>query len=139
MPGTYSLLVVLDRPAEVTVGALGPRSFDAGSYVYTGSAFGPGGFKRVCRHHELAAGERDARHWHLDYLLGAAPSRIDGVWCSTGADRECAIASALPGIAVDGFGASDCDCAAHLHEFATREAAVAALDRLHDRRGLPGS
>ena len=29
-------------------------------------------------------------------------------------DRECAVAQALPGDRVDGFGASDCDCGSHL-------------------------
>ena len=68
--GTYTLLVELPECSTVEVGALGSLDLDAGWYAYTGSALGPGGFTRVQRHREMAVGERAARHWHVDYLLG---------------------------------------------------------------------
>jgi len=116
--GTYTLLVELAEPATIEVGALGEREFPAGAYAYTGSAFGPGGFARVERHRELAAGERDARHWHIDYLLGHPEASVAAVVRTADADVECAVSRALAdgdGITrVAGFGASDCDCDSHL-------------------------
>ena len=112
--GTYTLLVELPEAATVEVGALGERRFPAGWYAYTGSALGAGGFSRVDRHYELAAGERTARHWHVDYLLGHDGAHVRGDVRTPDADVECAVALALPDSPVEGFGASDCDCAAHL-------------------------
>jgi len=133
--GTYTLLCELAEPASITVGALGEREFAAGWYAYTGSAFGPGGFARVERHRDLAAGERTARHWHVDYLLGHPATRVDAVARTPGADRECAVSDALAaadGAArVDGFGASDCDCPAHLVFAPERETLAAVLAREH--------
>ena len=113
--GTYTLLVGLEAPAIIEVGALGEREFPAGLFAYTGSAHGPGGFARVDRHRELAAGERDTRHWHVDYLLGHPAASIERVIRSGGVDAECAVAASIDGDPVAGFGASDCDCSTHLH------------------------
>ena len=112
--GTYTLLIGLDAPADITVGALGEHRFPAGAYAYTGSAFGSGGFARVDRHYELAAGERGTRHWHIDYLLGHDDASIRGDVRTPGADVECAVAAELPEGPVAGFGASDCGCRSHL-------------------------
>ncbi|MEF8806603.1 GIY-YIG nuclease family protein [Natronomonas sp.] len=112
--GTYTLLVEVPEATTITVGALGDQQFPAGWFAYTGSAFGTGGFGRVDRHYELAAGERDTRHWHIDYLLGHPDSRIRGDVRTPDDDVECAVASALPDGPVDGFGASDCTCGSHL-------------------------
>jgi Uri superfamily endonuclease len=127
--GTYTLLVELAAPARITVGALGEIGFDAGTYAYTGSAFGPGGLARVDRHRELAAGERDARHWHVDYLLGHDATRIIDVVESPDAAIECAVAERLPAGPVPGFGASDCECATHLAADVTHE----VVERAHER------
>lgn len=117
-PGTYVLLVDLGEPAEIAFGAAGAMELDAGRYAYVGSAFGPGGLSRVGRHRELAAGRRDTRHWHIDYLLGHDTAAINGVLAETGVDRECAVATALGDSGeMLPFGASDCDCPGHLvHE-----------------------
>lgn len=130
MGGTYVLVIEATRAATIEVGALGDRTFEAGAYAYVGSAFGPGGFSRVDRHRELAAGDRETRHWHVDYLLGHPATRLEAAITFPDADRECELAAALPGEPVDGFGASDCDCAAHLlaapSTDAIRDAAVDA-------------
>lgn len=112
--GTYTLLVELSREATIEIGALGEQTLPAGWYAYTGSAFGSGGFGRVDRHYELAAGERATRHWHIDYLLGHESSSIRGDVRTPELDVECAVARALPASPCSGFGASDCDCPAHL-------------------------
>ncbi|WP_440763655.1 GIY-YIG nuclease family protein [Natronorubrum sp. DTA7] len=114
MGGTYVLGIDLTRAATIEVGALGRIEFDAGAYAYVGSAFGPGGFARVDRHRQLAAGDRDTRHWHIDYLLGHAETSLETAITFPDADRECELADRLPGERVTGFGASDCDCSAHL-------------------------
>ena len=114
MSGTYVLVIDVPRTTSVDVGALGERTFDAGTYAYVGSAFGPGGFSRVDRHRELAAGDRETRHWHIDYLLGQSATALETAIVFPDADRECELAAQLPGTPVDDFGASDCDCTGHL-------------------------
>jgi len=112
--GTYTLVVALDRDATIAVGALGDVAFEAGTYAYTGSALGRGGFSRVDRHRELAAADRDVRHWHVDYLLGHDAAGIVDVVTTPDEAIECAVARRLPSGPGDGFGASDCDCDDHL-------------------------
>jgi Uri superfamily endonuclease len=133
--GTYTILVNLPEAATVAVGALGEHRFPAGYYAYTGSAFGPGGFARVDRHMEIAAGDRDARHWHVDYLLGDTPARIETVVRSAEVDIECEVAASIDDVGetvVPGFGASDCDCQTHLHFTAEKAPLLAAIRSAHD-------
>ena len=134
MGGTYVLLVDVPRASTLEVGALGAREFPAGTYAYVGSAVGPGGFARVDRHRELDRGERDTRHWHVDYLLGHPETDLEAAITFPDADRECELAATLPGDPVVGFGASDCDCPGHLLETpgleTVREAATAEGGRL---------
>ncbi|MEF8907286.1 MAG: GIY-YIG nuclease family protein [Haloarculaceae archaeon] len=132
--GTYTLLAELAEPATVEVGALGAVDFDAGWYAYVGSALGSGGFSRVQRHRELAAGERETRHWHIDYLLGHPAATLDAIVASTGTDVECAVARGLADAglaAVDGFGCSDCGCDTHLAHAPARRPLVTAVARVH--------
>ncbi|MEF8778506.1 MAG: GIY-YIG nuclease family protein [Natronomonas sp.] len=112
--GTYTLVMELKRAVTIEIGALGTHQLPAGWYAYTGSALGSGGFSRVDRHYELAAGERSTRHWHIDYLLGHEAASIRGDVRTPGADIECVVAMSLPFSPVGGFGASDCDCSSHL-------------------------
>ncbi|MFU8867747.1 GIY-YIG nuclease family protein [Natronococcus sp.] len=121
MSGTYVLAIDVERPISVAVGALGECEFAAETYAYVGSAFGPGGFARLDRHRELARGERDVRHWHVDYLLGHEAATLAATARYPDADRECELAKTLPGEAVPEFGASDCDCGSHLLETAGLE------------------
>lgn len=130
--GTYTLLVELSTDATVSVGALGDYTFPAGWYGYTGSAFGTGGFARVDRHRELAAGERDARHWHIDYLLGHPAAQLTDDVRTIDRDVECAVARELPDGPVDGFGASDCDCVSHLAYAPDRNELLRAVRDAHE-------
>lgn len=121
--GIYVLLLHLQSPRRVTVGALGEHTFAAGWYAYAGSAHGAGGLDaRLTRHF---AREKRLR-WHIDYLLRAADS-VSAWTAPLPGDWECEWArrlAATPGAAtpVPGFGASDCRCASHLVCFATRPA-----------------
>ena len=129
--GTYTLLVELRESAPIEIGALGEYDFAAGWYAYTGSALGSGGFSRIDRHRELAAGQRDTRHWHIDYLLGHPAAAIDTVIRSRGAEIECAVATAVAGEPVPDFGCSDCACGSHLHYAPERAALLDTVDRAH--------
>lgn len=127
--GTYALLLRLDAPQTVVVGALGELSFPAGWYLYLGSARGPGGLAaRLARHRRRG----DKRfHWHIDYLR--AVTLLVQVWTSSGASHECdwaTAAAALPGarVVVPRFGASDCRCPAHLFHY-TRQPEASELER----------
>lgn len=116
--GTYVLALHLGRREILTVGRLGEIEFPAGWYLYTGSAFGPGGLRaRLARHQRRkATGKR--LHWHIDYLRER--SFWGGAWiCASERRLECTWAGLLrrlPGteIVARGFGASDCRCPAHL-------------------------
>ena len=134
--GTYTLLVGLGGAATIEVGALGEHRFEAGWYAYVGSARGPGGFSRVDRHRELAAGERETRHWHIDYLLGHPAASVAGVVRTASVDGECAVARAVGGERVPGFGCSDCGCNSHLISRGSREALCTSVERAH--RDLDG-
>jgi endonuclease-3 len=129
--GTYTLLVELSTEAAVEVGALGTLSLDAGWYAYTGSALGPGGFARVDRHRELAAGQRSTRHWHVDYLLGHDAAALDAVTRSAGLDAECRVARAVGGDPVPEFGCSDCGCDSHLAYASRRGPLSDSVARAH--------
>jgi len=129
------LLIELEAGATIEFGAAGERDLSAGWYAYTGSAFGTGGFSRVERHRELARGERDVRHWHVDYLLGHPASRLSEVVKSTGEDVECEVSRELESVAepIAGLGASDCDCDSHLRSAPDREALARAVRAAHER------
>lgn len=114
-PGTYALVLRAENEEEIEVGALGVMTVESGVYVYVGSAFGPGGLRaRVSRH---VRGD-GALHWHVDYLRAA--TTLVTVWYTHDPNRrECTwaeILRSLPRATVPlaGFGASDCNCSAHL-------------------------
>jgi endonuclease-3 len=129
--GTYTLVIELSETARIGVGALGTCTFDSGWYAYVGSANGPGGFARVDRHRELAAGDRDVRHWHVDYLLGHPGAAIDVVERTSGADAECRVAASIDGTAVPDFGCSDCDCDSHLFYNSSRASLLDSVRASH--------
>ncbi len=113
-PGAYALLLRLTEPVEAPARAFPSAVLTPGTYLYAGSAWGPGGIRaRVLRH----ARRRKAQHWHVDRLTRVAD--LMTVIAFPGG-HECEVierARALPGTSVPirGFGSSDCrSCAAHL-------------------------
>jgi len=118
--GVYVLIFKLETPLELQVGRLGRHTLPAGTLLYVGSAFGPGGLRARLAWH-LKSQKRI--HWHIDaltsvilpvaYLCDASGRRLECQWAQHLAD--------LPGafIPVPGFGSSDCraGCAAHLIAF----------------------
>lgn len=124
--GCYHLLYHLPRATRVRVGALGTFELLEGWYVYTGSAFGPGGLAaRVARHCACACGpNRPTPRWHVDYL-GAVADLVEVVLLPGSERRECEhartiLAMAGASVPVPRFGSSDCRCPAHLVRFARR-------------------
>jgi Uri superfamily endonuclease len=113
--GTYVLVFLLDQPRRIKVGRLGNFTFKPGTYLYTGSALGPGGLSgRIHRH--LRPESQKRSHWHID-ALASKGSLIDIWWSTSPRRQECAwgeILSMAGDRSVPGFGASDCRCAGHL-------------------------
>ena len=109
-PLSYRLMVWLECPLRLRVGALGERSFPAGLYIYTGSARKTMA-ARLRRHLR-----REKRlRWHVDYLLSAPGVQVLEVEIL--AETECEVNQASGGhVRVTGFGASDCraGCGSHL-------------------------
>lgn len=131
--GTYALLLHAAESQHVDVGALGRLRVRPGVYVYVGSAFGPGGLCARVQRHVRADGPL---HWHVDYLR--AVTSVEAVWftCDS-ARRECLWAAVLQDgsssrIPRSGFGASDCDCSAHLVAFDSRPSLASFRRDLRD-------
>jgi len=130
--GIYTLVLWLEADRKIEVGSLGPVSFEAGYYAYTGSARGPGGLKRVERHLSVLEGTNTARRWHIDRLLPHS-SLVEVVATKTEEDLECAIArkigEKLP--FVERFGSTDCRCPSHLHFSQNRDEILEAVRSAH--------
>ena len=131
-PGAYALLLNLSQPYTITVGRLGNASFPPGTYLYLGSALGPGGLRaRLGRHLQTINSQP---HWHIDYLRSVAEPKaliykiIDKTKNTQGDNGtiplECLWSQAVSDILgahipLPGFGSSDCQagCSAHLAVF----------------------
>ena len=112
--GTYALVMHLKRHTAIPIGSLGIVHFQAGYFVYAGSA--QGGLEARLRYH-LRATKRF--HWHIDYLL--AHASLQSVWYQLGDNQECFLAGSLADnfIQLPRFGSSDCRCTSHLFYSAT--------------------
>ena len=109
--GLYIAVFMLPKRSHVRIGALGNCTFQAGVYMYVGSA----------QRNLMARIERHGRRnkplrWHIDYL--SAKARMLGAILVPGSRRqECSLArkvAALHPRIVPGFGSSDCGCEGHL-------------------------
>jgi Uri superfamily endonuclease len=117
---------------NLTVGKLGTVRINRGSYVYVGSAFGPGGLTARIGHHARIAPHP---HWHIDYLKPVV--QLQSVWLSYDriprehqwADLLAAMRGAV--ISVTKFGASDCKCTSHLIYFAKQPSSVSFRRKIH--------
>lgn len=119
-PGTYLLLLRLEKDIEIEIGRLGSLFFLRGYYLYVGSARGPGGLRARLAHHR-----QKAKHprWHIDYLRGHA--NLIEIWAVESNERlECLWAQQLaqlsPAQPIREFGSSDCRCPSHLFRFPER-------------------
>lgn len=115
--GSYVLVLKAESETNLTVGSAGEIRVKPGYYVYTGSAFGPGGVLARVRHHFKKA---ENPHWHIDYLR--AKTRLAAVWYAYGEKNHehnwaHYFAEAGGEILLTGFGASDCRCSSHLFFF----------------------
>ncbi len=112
--GSYSLLIELKTSQKIRIGALGTKTFQKGYYAYNGSAFGPGGFKRVQRHKQNLE-KCNKKHWHIDYFLSNPETRYKGV-IKSNEDIECSLSAINDEkiSKVSDFGSSDCKCKSHL-------------------------
>jgi Uri superfamily endonuclease len=112
--GAYLLLIDLKRSIALDMPGFAGDTVSPGTYLYAGSAYGPGGIKaRLRRHFSL-----DKKpHWHIDRLTSAA-AEIRAMAFPEGC--ECDLVARLSGEAgfntpLPGFGSSDCaHCASHL-------------------------
>jgi sugar fermentation stimulation protein A len=113
--GSYLVALELRDSRTIEVGSLGTIDFQAGWYVYAGSAQ-KNLSQRMNRHLRKV---RKAKHWHLDYLTAYAGS-IKALPVMSYRNLECGFADALAGLGgagVPGFGCSDCRCRSHLYYF----------------------
>ena len=109
--GSYLVLLKVHERKTISIGKLGPISFEAGHYIYIGSAM-KGLSKRIERHRRL----RKRLFWHIDYLRGVAEFHV-ALPVRSSDNLECEIAKKIRAFAeweVPGFGASDCACSSHL-------------------------
>lgn len=132
MRGIYTMILGLEQEIRIRVGSLGEILFPEGYYAYTGSARGPGGFRRISRHVAVMNGENATRRWHIDYLLPHATLR-DVITTATDLDLECEAASRI-GVSctpVPGFGCTDCRCPSHLHYSPSYTEMLSACRKAH--------
>ena len=131
LPGTYALILESSSNQLIQIGKLGQFSLQPGYYVYTGSAFGPGGIQARIGHHARIS---PRPHWHIDYLRPVL--RLYEVWYSYDSEqhehRWADTFRDLKGasVPVPGFGASDCSCRSHLMLFPTMPSVRRFRDRL---------
>ena len=112
--GVYCL-VFKNHEVTVRVGALGNLTFQAGWYIYVGSALGSGGLKRLGRHISLASCHDKQPKWHVDYILtDPGFSLMYTIAVLTHERYECRIVQSLSKEGIPGFGCSDCSCSSHL-------------------------
>ncbi|MGD2097040.1 MAG: GIY-YIG nuclease family protein [Desulfobacterales bacterium] len=139
-PGTYALIGACDSNQQLIIGKLGRLHVRPGTYVYIGSAFGPGGLKARIAHHTRCSVRP---HWHIDYLRSVL--RLREVWYTVDArpyeHRWAETMSALKGatLPIIGFGASDCSCTSHLFAFTDQPLIRSFRRRLHTRVQAHGS
>ena len=119
-PGSYLIIGRLDNEILLNSGRFSGHELLRGYYVYSGSAFGPGGlFSRISRH----LNPDTKRFWHFDHLK-ANLCFIEVLFSAISNSQECdfiKVVQTIEGISfpLKLFGASDCrqKCPAHLARF----------------------
>jgi Uri superfamily endonuclease len=145
--GGYILELSLIQATSLQIGRLGEFRFPASTYLYFGSACGPGGLRtRLARHLQPALSH--PLHWHIDYLRTVAEVQALGYFACPDAPQaarhlECLWSQTIANLAqssvpIPGFGASDCrlHCQAHLlaiHQPTPARGPVLFETRIQDR------
>jgi sugar fermentation stimulation protein A len=109
--GSYIVILKLKEDRSIRIGELGETPFNAGYYLYVGSAM-KGLTARMERHRRLTK----TLFWHIDYLRAHAEV-VKILPIRSPRKIECEVAGAAKAIAqwsVKGFGCSDCRCESHL-------------------------
>ncbi|WP_338187836.1 GIY-YIG nuclease family protein [Thalassospira tepidiphila] len=113
--GAYVLVIELSTDLTLQNKCFAGGILAKGTYLYCGSANGPGGIAaRVKRH--CKADKKP--HWHVDELTSNGAGRVVSVLVVPGGD-ECELRARLQDqskpVPVPGFGSSDCvSCVSHL-------------------------
>ena len=112
--GAYVIRIHLRKAVTFHSGRIAGQRLPRGTYLYCGSAYGPGGLAaRVGRHLKRGKSVR----WHIDQLTQTG--KITGVLLAPGG-RECNLVALIAGhpgsdLPITGFGSSDCrHCESHL-------------------------
>lgn len=110
MKGVYAVFLRLEESRCIEIGAKGEIEFSPGVYIYIGSAMN-GVENRLKRHYS----SDKSIHWHIDYFTEEA-SPFYWLAFPLPSRYECILAEACreKGVEIEGFGASDCSCDAHL-------------------------
>jgi Uri superfamily endonuclease len=119
-PGSYILVGWVDDDFLLASGPFSGQRISSGNYLYSGSAYGPGGLRsRINRH----LNPDTKKFWHFDHLKNDLS--IEEIWYSTSPkNQECGFIKVILEIdeisfPILGFGSSDCHerCPAHLAKF----------------------
>lgn len=116
--GTYALIFQANRKFVSKVGKRDDFEGDSGSYVYVGSAFGPGGVNARIKHHLQISSKP---HWHLDYIRPyIQPVAVCYSYSLNRQEHQWAtVLSKIAGVQIPmhKFGSTDCACPSHLFYF----------------------
>jgi Uri superfamily endonuclease len=112
MKGIYVLIIKINTPLNLKIGARGDTIFPTGLYAYVGSAQNSIE-SRVKRHMR----KEKPLFWHIDYLLAETAVNVEQIYYLTGDKTcECQTAQLLTQYCepIPHFGCSDCHCNSHL-------------------------
>ncbi|MEE2995786.1 MAG: GIY-YIG nuclease family protein [Pseudomonadota bacterium] len=111
--GAYLLYFSVREPVVLPILRLNNPSLDCGTYVYAGSAYGPGGIRaRVSRHLRI----EKKPHWHVDYLSTCvACARVEVFPGGNECDLVLDLLRLGGDTPISAYGSTDCKfCEAHL-------------------------
>ncbi len=108
--GIYALIIRMDKKRAIKIGALGTITFEAGYYLYIGSAQ-KNMDARINRHKR----QNKKLRWHIDYLLthGTVEAHLEFP-LEKRCEEKIAIEMAKKFEFVRGFGSSDTRAPSHL-------------------------
>lgn len=114
--GCYQLFLKLSENKIIQIGALGPRWFQGGIYIYSGSGR-KHLFQRIERHLSFSK----KKFWHIDYLSSYSDFLFLDIMIYFSTESECFFHQLFQKFAgahipVPGFGSTDCKkgCGSHL-------------------------